>query len=92
MQPMPYRHKERHNRVSVLSAFIGTLPAKGNHEAACMKLFRKLNKKKICIKNIGILRCEAEITAREMQIANLDLLIIARCGVAESPKNTCCKL
>ena len=50
MQPMPYRHKERHNRVSVLSAIIGTLPAKGNHEAACMKLFRKLNKKKICIK------------------------------------------
>ena len=50
MQPMPYRHKERHNRVSVLSAFIGTLPAKGNHEAACMKLFRKMNKKKICIK------------------------------------------
>lgn len=46
MQPTPYRHKERHNRVSVLSAFIGTLPAKGNHEAACMKLFRKLNKKK----------------------------------------------
>ena len=30
--------------------FIGTLPAKGNHEAACMKLFRKLIKKKICIK------------------------------------------
>ena len=58
--------------------FIGTLPAKGNHEAACMKLFRKMNKKKICIKNIGILRCEAEITAREMQIANLDLLKSAR--------------
>ena len=38
------------------------------------------------------MRCEAEITAREMQIANLDLLISARYGVAESPKNTCCKL